>query len=63
MKYGIKTLDDFYFNSKTVIARLDLNSPYDCENGKLKDITRIKAAVPTIKELSETGAKLVILSH
>lgn len=63
MKYGIKTLDDFDFKDKTVIARLDLNSPYDSEAGKLKDTTRIKAAIPTIKELSEAGAKLVLLTH
>lgn len=63
MKYGIKTLDDFDFKGKTVIARLDLNSPCDDSEGKLKDITRIKAAIPTIKELSEAGTKLVILTH
>ena len=63
MKYGIKTLDDFDFKDKTVIARLDLNSPYDPESGKLKDTTRIKAAIPTIKELSGKGAKLVLLTH
>jgi len=63
MKYGIKTLDDFEFNGKTVIARLDLNSPFDRESKKLKDINRIKAAIPTIKELSKAGAKLVIMTH
>ncbi|MCD4670541.1 MAG: phosphoglycerate kinase [Actinomycetia bacterium] len=63
MKYGIKALDDFDFSSKTVIARLDLNCPYDPGTGKLKDITRIKAAIPTIRELSKAGAKLVILTH
>ena len=63
MKYGIKTLDDFNFKDKTVIARLDLNSPYDPEEGRLKDITRIKAAIPTVKEISEAGAKLVLLTH
>jgi len=63
MKYGIKTLDDFNFKDKTVIARLDLNCPYDRETGKLKDTTRIKAAIPTIKEISEAGAKLVLLTH
>lgn len=63
MKYGIRTLDDFNFDSKTVIMRLDLNSPYDPENGKLKDTVRIRAAIPTIRELSEAGAKLAVLSH
>jgi len=63
MKYGIKTLDDFDFRKKTVILRLDLNSPYDSSTMSLKDITRIKAALPTIEELSEKEARLVILSH
>ncbi len=63
MKYGINTLDDFNFNSKIVLCRLDLNSPYDRKKGILKDINRIKAAVPTVKELSSKGAKLVLLAH
>jgi phosphoglycerate kinase len=63
MKYGINTLDDFDFKDKTVICRLDLNSPYDSKGDCLKDITRIEAAIPTIKELSERGAKLVLMSH
>jgi len=63
MKYGIKTLDDFEFKGKTVLARLDLNSPYDKDSGRFKDITRIKAALPTIVELLEAGAKLTILTH
>jgi phosphoglycerate kinase len=63
MKYGINTLDDFDFKGKTVLCRLDLNSPYDSKGDCLKDITRIEAAVPTIKELSGKGAKLVLMSH
>lgn len=63
MKYGINTLDDFEFSDKTVLCRLDLNCPYDKDKNTLKDITRIEAAVPTIEELSDSGAKLVILSH
>ena len=63
MKYGINTLDDFDFNSKTVLLRLDLNSPYDRDSNRLKDISRIKAAVSTIDELSKKGSKLVLMSH
>jgi len=63
MKYGINTLDDFDFENKTVFCRLDLNSPYDRSNDCLKDITRISAAIPTIKELSDKRAKLVLASH
>ena len=40
MKYGINTLDDFDFDSKVVLCRLDLNSPYDRENKTLKEIFR-----------------------
>ncbi len=63
MKYGINTLDDFKFGGRTVLCRLDLNSPYDKDKNILKDTTRIEAAIPTIKELSSAGAKLVLLSH
>lgn len=63
MKYGINTLDDFDFKGKTVFCRMDLNSPYDSKNDCLKDITRIEAAIPTIKELCGKGAKLVLASH
>jgi phosphoglycerate kinase len=63
MKYGIKTLDDFDFEDKTVIVRTDLNSPYDPEKDVLKDITRIEKAVPTISQLSEKKAKVVLLTH
>lgn len=63
MKFGIKTLDDYEFSGKTVILRVDINQPVDKEKNTLKDITRIKACVPTIRELSDKGAKVVILAH
>lgn len=63
MEYGINTIDDFEFGGKTVLARFDLNSPYDRQKARFSSIKRIEAAVPTIKELSDKGSKLVILSH
>jgi phosphoglycerate kinase len=63
MKYGINTLDDFNFKGKTVFLRLDLNCPFDRAGNRLKDIKRIEAAIPTIKELKDKGAKIVILTH
>ena len=63
MKYGIRTIDDFDVNGKTVLLRVDINQPVDKETNTLKDTTRIKGCVPTIKELSDKGAKLVILAH
>ena len=63
MRFGIKTLDDFDFNGKTVLCRVDLNQPIDRANDTLKSIHRIKACTPTIKELSDKGAKVVLLAH
>lgn len=63
MKFGIKTLDDVDFKGKTVLLRVDINEPIDKSTDLLKDITRIVACIPTIKELSDGGAKLVILAH
>jgi phosphoglycerate kinase len=63
MRFGINTLDDIDVNSKTVLCRLDINEPVDKATGTLKNITRIEACVPTIRELSGKGAKLVLLAH
>lgn len=63
MKFGIKTLDDFDYKGKTVLLRVDINQPVDKKTGLLKDTTRIEGSLPTIQELSEKGAKLVLLAH
>ena len=57
------TLDDFDLKGKTVLARFDMNSPLDPETKEPVDITRIKRSLPALKELSEKGAKTVILIH
>lgn len=59
----INTLDDFDFKGKTVLCRFDMNSPLDPDTKRPKDITRIKSSLTTIKELSQKGAKTVILTH
>ena len=60
----ILTLDDVDVKGKTVLLRVDFNSPVDPQTKKILDDTRIKAhAETTIKELSERGAKIVILAH
>ena len=63
MKFGIKTLDDFDLRGRTVLCRVDINQPLDKATGKLKDTTRIRACVPTVRELAESGAKVVLLAH
>jgi phosphoglycerate kinase len=63
MKFGMNTLDDFEFNNKTVLCRLDLNSPLNEQGNRFKDTTRIQRCLPTLKELSRKGARIVILTH
>lgn len=57
-----RTLEDFNLSGKKVLVREDLNVPMD-EDGRITDDTRIIAALPTIKYLSEQGAKVIIMSH
>lgn len=63
MNYGIKTLDDVQVAGKTVLCRVDINEPVDKQTATLKDLTRLIACVPTLKELSDKGAKLVVMAH
>ncbi len=63
MEAGILTLDDFEVAGKTVILRVDINSPIDRETGKLLNDNRIRKSLPTILELADAGAKVVLLAH
>jgi phosphoglycerate kinase len=63
MKYGIHTLEDFAWGGKTVLCRVDVNAPLDPETGALRDVTRLKGCAPTVKELADKGAKVVLLAH
>ena len=54
---GYNTLDDFNLENKTVLLRVDFNLPLDKNNLEIIDTTRIKRALPTIKELIEKNAK------
>ena len=59
----ILTMDDVDLKGKTVLVRVDLNSPTDPMTRKLTDVSRIKRHVKTIKDLYERGAKVVLLTH
>lgn len=63
MRFGIHTLDEFDVRGKTVLCRVDMNQPVDRATDTLKSIQRITACAPTVKELSERGAKVVLLAH
>jgi phosphoglycerate kinase len=56
-----KTLDNFAPKGKAVLLRADLNVPM--QNGKISDLTRLERLSPTIKELSDKGAKVIVCSH
>ena len=58
---NFKTLDDLDVKGKRVLVRADLNVPV--AGGKVTDDTRIVRQAPTIRELADKGAKVVILSH
>jgi phosphoglycerate kinase len=60
---GILTLDDFELRDKTVLLRVDINSPIDHRTGGLADDNRIRKSVPAIRELAEAGARTAILAH
>lgn len=58
---NFRTLDDLEVKSKRVLVRVDLNVPM--QDGKVSDATRLHAVAPTIRELSDRGAKIVLLAH
>ncbi|MCW4052652.1 MAG: phosphoglycerate kinase, partial [Candidatus Bathyarchaeota archaeon] len=61
---NIQTLDDFNVKGKTVLVRVDFNSPIDPETNKVLDDVRIRThGETTIKELAQKGAKVIILAH
>ena len=55
------TLDNFSASGKRVLVRVDLNVPMQGEI--VTDTNRIKKTLPTLKRLSASGAKVIILSH
>ncbi|MCK4222896.1 phosphoglycerate kinase [Candidatus Bathyarchaeota archaeon] len=61
---NILTMGDFDFDNRTVLVRVDFNSPIDPETGKILEDIRIRMhGETTIKELVEKGSKVVVLAH
>lgn len=58
---AVRTLDGVDVAGKRVLLRADLNVPV--KDGKITDLTRIERLSPTIRELSDKGAKVIVCSH
>ncbi len=59
---AFRTLDDLGdITGKVALVRVDLNLPM--QDGSVTDDTRVRAAAPTILELADRGAKVLLLAH
>ena len=57
----VKQMSDIALGGKAVLIRQDLNVPI--QEGEITSDVRIKASLPTIKQASEAGAKVMLMSH
>ena len=56
-----QTLDDLDVEGQRVLVRADLNVPM--AGGRVTDLTRLERVVPTLRELADRNARVVVLSH
>jgi phosphoglycerate kinase len=59
----IPSIDDLEVAGKAVLLRVDINSPIDPQTGRLADFNRIDKSLPTIRDLADRGARLVLIAH
>lgn len=61
----VKTIDDLLkegVSGRHILVRSDFNVPLD-DNGTITDAGRIDASLPTLKALTEAGAKVIVMAH
>ena len=56
-------LDRFDYNGKTVLLRVDINSPIDERTRRIVNDNRIRKSLPTIRRLLDGGARLALIAH
>lgn len=61
--FRIRSIDEFDYDGKTVLLRVDINSPLDPTTKKIVSDNRIKKSIPTIKKILSKNAKLAIIAH
>ncbi|UCE91634.1 MAG: phosphoglycerate kinase [Methanobacteriota archaeon] len=57
------TLDDFDVRGRKVVLRADINSPVSEDTLRIEDGSKIASAVPTVRELIDRNACLVVMAH
>lgn len=57
------SVSDLNFANRRVFVRVDFNVPFERETGKIRDDSRIRAAIPTIQKIRADGGKVIIGSH
>ncbi len=58
----MKNIDNYDFNGKKVIVRVDFNVPLN-EKMEIADDSRMRAAVPTIQKIRQSGGGVILMSH
>lgn len=59
----MKSIDEFDLAGKTVLLRVDINSPIDPGTRKIVNTNRIEKSIPTIVKILNQGAKLAMIAH
>jgi phosphoglycerate kinase len=59
----MRRIEDFDLRGKTVLLRVDINSPIDPQTRKIVNENRLQKSIPTIEKILKMGAKLAMIAH
>ena len=62
-KPRIRSIEEFEYRGKTVLLRVDINSPIDPQTKKIVNENRLTMSLPTIEYLLQKGAKVAMIAH